>query len=172
MTAPRMAAYMHIDGFDTFEKEVFNRRQVRAGFRAAGRLVTGRAQMNLALAKGQDGYPVKRTGTLIDSIRFRVSRSGFMVKIMPEKTPGMAAYYPAYLHYGVKQGRRVKALEAGKGKGRSNRRGVGQRAEEMAARAAGGWRISPRDNYIADALDDSSPRVRAILSSAFARAMR
>lgn len=165
MTAPRMAAYMHIDGFDTFEKEVFNRAKVRAGFRAVGRLVTGRAQMNLALAKGADGYPVKRTGALIDSIRFRVSRSGFMVKIMPEKTAEMAAYYPAYLHYGVKQGGRVKG-QAGK------RRSKGARAEAMAARAAGGWRIAPRDNYIADALDDSSPRVRSILASAFARAMR
>lgn len=171
MTQPRMAAYLHIDGFDTFEQEVFKRSQVRAGFRAAGRYVTGRAQMNLALGRGQDGYPSKRTGALIESIRFRVSKSGFMVKIMPEKTSGMAAYYPAYLHYGVKKGSRLKALEAGKGKGRSNRRAVGQRGEELAARQAGGWRIAPRANYIADALEDGSPRVRMILTAAFARAM-
>ena len=172
MTArPTMAAYMHVDGFDTFEREVFNRRQVRAGFRAAGRLVTGRAQMNLALARGRDGYPNKRTGALIESIRFRVSRSGFMVKIMPEKIPAMADYYPAYLHYGVKQGGRLKALAAGAGHGRSNRRGRGERADALAIRAAGGWRIAPRDNYMVDALDDSSARVRVILSNAFARAV-
>lgn len=171
MSKPTMAAYMHIDGFDTFEREIFNRRQVRAGFRAAGKLVTGRAQMNLALARGQDGYPVKRTGTLIESIRFRVSRSGFMVKVMPEKTSGMRDYYPAYLHYGVKKGHRVGKLAPGAGHGKSNRRARGERVSALAARASGDWRIAPRDNYIADALEDSAPRVRSILAAAFARAL-
>lgn len=172
MSQPRLASYLHIDGFDSFEREVFNRREVRAGFRAAGRLVTGRAQMNLILARGQAGYPNKRTGRLIESIRFRVSRSGFMVKVMPEKTAGMADYYPAYLHYGVKSGGRVKKLAAGQGKGLSNRRTRGERAALEQSRAAGGWRITPRDNYIADALEDSAPRVRVILSEAFARGLR
>lgn len=172
MTRPAMAAYMHIDGFDSFEREVFNRGQVRAGFRAAGRLVTGRAQMNLALSRGQEGYPNKRTGTLIDAIRFRVSRSGFMVKVMPEKTAGMRDYYPAYLHYGVKKGRRLKVLAPGKGHGVSNRRARGERAHALAARSSGDWRIEPRDNYISDALEDSNPRVRSVLTAAFARALR
>lgn len=168
MSKPTMAAYMHIDGFDTFEREIFNRRQVRAGFRAAGKLVTSRAQRNLALARGADGYPSNRTGTLVDAIRFRVSRSGFMVKVMPEKTAGMRDYYPAYLHYGVRQGKQLARLKKGE-KDSIARRREGRRLRE--ARRGNGWRIEPRDNYIADALEDSNPRVRSILTAAFARAL-
>jgi hypothetical protein len=45
--------------------------------------------------------PGRATGALMRSIRPRVSRYGFLVKVMPEKTAEMAAYYPAFLYYGV-----------------------------------------------------------------------
>ena len=171
MTRESFAAYLHIDGFDTLPRDAFNKRKVRAGFRKAGRLVAGAAQMSIALARSGDGYPVSRTGRLIDSIRATVSRSGFMVKVAPSKVGGMADYYPAYLHYGVKQGSRVKALAPGKGKGRSNRRAAGARAAETAERQGNDWRITPRDNYMTDALDDTGPRVRMILTNAFAASL-
>ncbi|MGE8398743.1 MAG: hypothetical protein ACN6NZ_02290, partial [Burkholderiales bacterium] len=60
----------------------------------------------------------------------------------------------------------------GKGKGKSNRRAAGARAAALAERAAGEWRIKPRDNYMADALQDSSSDVKGILSAAFANALR
>jgi hypothetical protein len=83
----------------------------------------------------------------------------------------MEEFYPAYLHYGVRKGRRLGKLAPGQGKGRSNRRAKGIRAAALADRAAGEWRIKPRDNYMADALQDSSAQVQSILSAAFAAAL-
>jgi len=163
--------YLHFEGFDKFERDAFDKRKIRAGMRKVGLLVTQRAQMNLVLGKGQDGYPVNRTGATVESVTFKVSRSGFLVRISPTKTSAMEEFYPAYLHYGVKQGRRPGKLAPGKGKGRKNRRAAGVRARLMAERAAGEWRIQPRDNYMADALQDSASQVQSILSAAFAAAL-
>ncbi|MNL14586.1 hypothetical protein D3C87_1355310 [compost metagenome] len=164
--------YLHVEGFDSFEREAFDKRKIRAGMRKVGLLITQRAQMNLVLGKGQDGYPVNRTGATVESVSFKVSRSGFLVRISPTKTTAMEEFYPAYLHYGVKKGRKLGKLAPGKGKGKSNRRAIGARAAALAERAAGEWRIKPRDNYMADALQDSSTQVQSILSAAFAAALR
>lgn len=166
-----LAAHMHIEGFDQFHRDAFDKRKVRAGMRRAGQIVAGRAKMNLSLAGNGSNYPRVRTGLLRDSIEMKVSRAGFLVKIMPKKTSGMEHFYPAYLHYGVKQGARIKKLAPGEGRGRSNRRRRGERQDLLAARRAGAWRITPRDNYIADALEDENARVRSVLSEAFARAL-
>ena len=163
---------MHIEGFDQFDKVDFDKRKIRYGFRKAGQIVTAKAQMLLALGKGQDGYPTSRTGALLHAINFRVSRSGFMVKVMPDMPAGAKDYYPAYLHYGVRQGARVTRLAPGQGLGRSNRRARGGRVEALAARQLTGWRIAPRDNYIADALQDSADEVRSVLAAALGRALR
>jgi hypothetical protein len=160
--------YLHIEGFDRFEREAFDKRKVRAGMRKAGLLVTQKTQMNLALARGAAGYPRNRTGRLLHSVAFKVSRSGFMVKIAPKKTADMSDFYPAYLHYGVKKGRKVKPLAAGLGLGKSNRRARGARNDLIAARKAGAWRIDPRENYVVDGLEDASAGVKEILSAALA----
>ncbi len=164
--------YIHIDGFDSFERDAFNRSKVRAGFRKAGRIVARRAQLNLALARGAQNYPLPRTGELVQSVNFRVSRAGFLVRVAPDKTAGMKDYYPAYLYYGVRAGGRVGRAAPGAGVGKSNRRRRGERAAALAARAGSGWRIAPRANYMADALQDESQRVRDVLTAAFAAALR
>ena len=164
--------YLHVEGFDSFERDAFDKRMIRAGMRKVGLLITQRAQMNLVLGKGQDGYPVNRTGATVESVSFKVSRSGFLVRISPTKTTAMEEFYPAYLHYGVKKGKKLGKLAPGKGKGKSNRRAIRARAAALAERAAGEWRIKPRDNYMADALQDSSSQVQSILSAAFAAALR
>lgn len=163
--------YLHVDGFEKFEREAFDRRKIRAGMRKVGQLVTGRAQMNLALGVGQKGYPINRTGATVDSIGFKLSRSGFLVRISPAKTSSMKDFYPAYLHYGVRLGSRLRPLAAGQGRGRSNRRLKGKRQEALAARRQNGWRIEPRDNYMTDALTDSRADVQRILQQAFAAAL-
>lgn len=164
-------AYLHVEGFDSFQRDAFDKRKIRAGMRKVGRLVTQRAQMNLVLGKDQDGYPINRTGETVQSISFKVSRSGFLVRISPTKTTSMKEFYPAYLHYGVKKGRRPGKLAPGKGNGKSNRRAKGERARLVAERAAGEWRITPRNNYMVDALQDAAPQVQSILSAAFAAAL-
>ena len=163
--------YLHVEGFENFERDAFDKRKIRAGMRKVGLLITQRAQMNLVLGKGQDGYPVNRTGATVESVSFKVSRSGFLVRISPTKTSAMEEFYPAYLHYGVKKGRKIGRLAPGQGKGKSNRRAKGDRAAALAERASGEWRIKPRDNYMADALQDSASQVQSILSAAFANAL-
>ena len=163
--------YLHVEGFDNFQRDAFDKRKIRAGMRKVGLLIVQRAQMNLVLGKGQVGYPVNRTGATVESVTYKVSRSGFLVRISPTKTSAMEEFYPAYLHYGVKKGRKLGKLAPGQGKGRSNRRARGERAAAMAERAAGEWRIKPRDNYMADALQDSASQVQSILSAAFANAL-
>ncbi|MEE1922900.1 hypothetical protein V0R50_21170 [Pseudomonas sp. 148P] len=133
--------YLHVEGFDQFERDVFNKRKIRAGMRKIGQLITGRAQMNLALGGGRDGYPINRTGATTDSIGFKLSRSGFLVRVAPSKSASMKAFYPAYLHYGVRR------------------------------KTGPGWRITPRDNYMTDALVDSRDEVQRILQQAFAAAL-
>lgn len=64
---------------------------------------------------------------------------------MPTKSAGMKAYYPAYLYYGVR--------------GVQKERG-------------GGWRIDPRKNFMADALQKSKHRIGSILGSSFANALK
>ena len=163
--------YLHVEGFDKFERDAFDKRKIRAGMRKVGLLITQKAQMNLALGGGQDGYPTTRTGATVESISFKVSRSGFLVRISPTKTTAMEDFYPAYLHYGVKRGKKLGKLAPGMGKGKSNRRAKGARAAALAERASGEWRIKPRDNYMADALQDSSSQVESILKAAFAGAL-
>lgn len=158
--------YLHVEGFDQFDREAFNKRKIRAGMRKAGQLITGRAQMNLALGGGQEGYPVNRTGATTDSISFKLSRSGFLVRVAPSKTSSMKEFYPAYLHYGVRMGSKVRGRGAGMG-----RRARGKRQELLDARRQNGWRITPRDNYMTDALTDSRADVQRILQQAFAAAL-
>ena len=165
-TSLTVQPYLHVDGFDDLPKDFFDKRKVRAGMRKAGRLVAQRAQLALALAKGRDNYPVSRTGTTVEAIKVRLSRSGFLVRVAPQKTSGMKDFYPAFLHYGVKRGARVRGLGNG-----VKRRKRGKRAELIAARQSGEWRIKPRANYMANALEDTREEVQNILKAAFARAL-
>lgn len=45
-------------------------------------------------------FPGKDTGEMARSIKVKVSRSGYSVRIMPTKTNEMPAYYPAFVVYG------------------------------------------------------------------------
>lgn len=161
-------SYLHFEGYDSLPRDIFDKKKIRAGMRKAGRLVMQRAQMNLALARGAEGYPVNRTGATLESVSFRVSKSGFLVRVAPKKTSAMKEYYPAYLFYGVKRGARLSRLKAGE-KHTAKRRREGIRLRE--ARRNNDWLIAPRDNYMADALQDSKSEVQAILSAAFAAAL-
>ncbi|AOK40836.1 HK97 gp10 family phage protein [Burkholderia vietnamiensis] len=140
----------HLEGFEGFDKRIdFDKKKIRAAMRKAGRIVRNRARDGLSKGSSSGaGYPRVRKGTLRNSIGIKVSRSGFLVRVRPEKTSGMGQhYYPAYLHYGV-------------------------RAKNGSARGKpGGWRIAPRENYMADALQQSAAEIESVLRSAFAAAL-
>jgi hypothetical protein len=167
------AAYLHFGEFDSYGKLDFDKKAIRKGMRLVGALVRreARALVNKHEPSAGGEYPARAAGLLYRSIRAKVSRPGFLVKIAPQKIAGMKDFYPAYLHYGVKQGGRLKSLNPDKIKGRG-RRGRGVRAAALAARAAGAWKLEPRKNFMADALESSTDRVQQILRQAFADSLK
>lgn len=129
--------------------------------KAARRLVARRA------ISGAGDYPGRGTGALMRSIKAKVSKPGFLVRVAPYRTAEMGEdFYPAFLDYGVLRGSAPQRLAAGEGVGKSNRRRRGQGATERAARVAMGYRIAPRKNYMTDALDSRREFVRATLRDA------
>ncbi|SAL20667.1 hypothetical protein AWB70_01058 [Caballeronia cordobensis] len=107
----------------------FDKKKIRKVMRARGRDIQKEARRLVArrAVSAPGEYPGRDTGTLWRSIKSKVSRSGFLVRIAPQKTPEMGGdFYPAFLWYGVR------------------RKG----GDEGSA-----WRIDPRANYMTEALD-------------------
>lgn len=146
---------LHVEGWEGFDRALdFDKKQVRAGMRRAGRIVVKDAQGRISGSPGSGAgdYPGMRTGRMYRAIRAKVSRSGFMVKIMPNMPAGAKGYYPGYLYYGVR---------------RQAARTRGHRRQ-----ASGPYRIAPRKNFMADALDARQSEVRDVLGEALRKAFR
>ena len=164
---------LHVECWEAFDKALdFDKRPIRRAMHKLGKLIVGDAQMMLVLGGDDSPYPVRRTGSLARALQYRVSPSGFMMKAAPVKPSGASDYYPAYLHYGVKMGRRAGKLAAGAGHGKSNRRARGGREAYNIARDAGAWRIKPRENYMVDALEGRKDQARRILGAALERGFK
>lgn len=89
--------------WDRFDRIDFDKSKVRKTMRTLGRDVQKEARKLVARraisAPGQN--PGRRTGATYRSIKYRVSRPGFLVRVAPYKTAEMGDdFYPAYLHYG------------------------------------------------------------------------
>lgn len=149
--------YMHVEGFEGFDRTVdFDKAGVRKAMNKAGRLVVIEARKLVSKGGGSrpGEYPAKRSGRLRRSIRARVSRSGFLVRVEPKTGAGVPPSDPyfAYLHYGVRRG--------------------AKRRKDHQAQPSGPYRIEPRENYMADALQNQAPAVRSLLSAALAAGLR
>ncbi|SMG09515.1 hypothetical protein [Paraburkholderia susongensis] len=143
---------LQLEGWSGLDRKLdFDRKQIRAGMRDVGKLLQKATQQRVS--GGDTRYPVRRTGRLRRNIRYKIGRSGFWVKVRPEKGSDMPDFYPAFLYYGV----RYKA-------GGRYRRGANFRN--------GTWRTAPLGNYPADTLNADGPRVKQILEAAFSRAFR
>lgn len=147
---------LHIKETDNFVQYDYDRKAVRKAMRAAAKIVKDRSRRLVNTTGKRNNYPSRRTGTLANSIRARLSRSGFMARIAPEKTARMKEFYPAYLHYGVK-----KNPLRGKERARARRRGQLQ----------GPWLIKPRGNYMVDALRSTTRKVSEVLINGFKEAL-
>lgn len=146
--------YLHIGDFDGFDRFVdFDKPKVRRAFRASGRLIQRSAQKLVSRSqRSMPGeYPGKRTGRLGRSIRVKVSRSGFLVRVAPNKID-MKHFYPAYLGYGVRR--------------KSGARG------KHASGTGGGLRVEPRANYMVDSKDARAAEIQALLGAAFGDALQ
>lgn len=147
--------YLHIGGFDGFDKSVdFDRAAIRKAMRSVGQLVRrdAIAYVSRGAVSKPGEYPGKRRGVLARSIKVKVSRSGFLVRISPQMVDGMKAFYPAFLAYGARRRQGAKRDRRSKG--------------------TGPLRIEPRANYMVDAKDARAAEIQMILSAAFASSLR
>lgn len=144
MSNPTLETNVTIDGFSRID---FDRRKVRKSMGVIGRDVQKEARRLIArrAISGADEYPGRRTGRLWRAVKYHVSRSGFMVKIQPDKTGEMKDYYPAYLYYGV---RKMRSLAL---------------AKRHKKQPEGPYRLAPRANFMTDALDNRSQNTRSVL---------
>lgn len=165
--ASNPAAYLHFGEFDSYGRLDFDKKEIRKGMRRVGALVSRTAKA-LVKRRGERSvagqYPARQSGLLYRSIRAKVSRPGFLVKIAPQKIAGMKDFYPAYLHHGVKRGQRLSRLRSGEQNTRKRRReGIRLRA----GRRNNAWLIEPRGNFMADALESKSSAIQQLLRQAF-----
>lgn len=119
----------------------FDKKQVRKAMRKFGAEIRKDARRRVARrgVSGPGDNPGRDSGELYRSIKVRVSRSGFLARISPEKTAGMKEFYPAFLHYGVT--------------------GKPRRKDHREQPKDGKWRIAPRANYMTDALEARSDSI-------------
>lgn len=170
---------LHID-FEQPKDLVFNRARLRKGFAKIGQAHAHVARRLARRIRGRSSRagetPASQTGALARSIAYNVPRaskrrSGLMVKIAPswkgEKrknlwgrggVPIQGTYYPAILNYGVKQ--------ASYGMSKKDRRHKRHHA------VGGGWRISPRENYMVEALEKLKGWTQHTLSDELQKSLR
>lgn len=99
MSNPTLETNVTIDGFSQVD---FDRSKVRKSMRLIGRDVQKEARRLIArrAISNPGDYPGRHTGRMWRAVKYKVSRSGFMVVVRPDKTDDMSFFYPAVLHYG------------------------------------------------------------------------
>lgn len=89
-----------MEGFSRID---FDKKQIRNAMRNIGRDMQREARklVSRRAISGAGEIPGRLTGATQRSIKYRVSRPGFLVRIAPFKTAEMGKdFYPAFLHYG------------------------------------------------------------------------
>ena len=81
-------------------------------------------------------FPGKQTGEMAESIKVKVSKSGYSVAVYPTKTQAMPAYYPAFVVYGHRAPYSETAQEA-----RSHKQRAGKKV------------AAPRKNFVPEVAD-------------------
>ncbi|MCZ5330690.1 hypothetical protein O5630_00705, partial [Escherichia coli] len=163
-------AFLHVD-FKQPEEMEFNRARLRRAFVQIGRVYMRDAR-RLVMRRGRSApgeNPGYQTGRLARSIGYYVPRkssrrSGLMVRISPNQKNGQgnrrfpegSAYYPAFLYYGVRH--------AAYGMSKKDKRQKKQHSSR--------WRLAPRNNFMADVIDQRRYWTQKLLSRELQRSLR
>lgn len=140
-----------IEGFTRLD---FDKKKVRKSMGVLGRDVqkAARRLVSRRAVSSAGEYPGRQTGRLQRSIKYKVSRPGFLVRIAPFKTAEMGKdFYPAYLYYGVT--------------------GHARREDHKAQPKNGSWQVAPRGNFMTDALESRSANARQVLMKTLQEAL-
>jgi len=170
---------LHID-FEQPKDLVFNRARLRRAFAKIGQAHAHVARRLVRRIRGRSSRagetPASQTGALARSIAYNIPRAskerpGLMVKIAPSwkrgkrknlwgrgGVPIKGTYYPAILHYGVRQ--------ASYGMSKKDRRQKRHHAMN------GAWRIVPRENYMVEALEKLKGWTQHTLSAELRQSLR
>lgn len=81
----------------------FDKKKIRKSMRKFGREVQkeARRMVSRRAISAAGEFPGRDTGALWRGIKYKVSASGFMVRIAPYKISEMSAFYPAFIYYGT-----------------------------------------------------------------------
>lgn len=101
-----LSGQIKFDGWNSFVRDALHKPSIRKSMRRAGAVVQKKAKRLVSAGGRSDAsaYPGRRSGKLRRSIRVKVSASGFLVRVMPQRLEDMEEYYPAYLFYGTSRG--------------------------------------------------------------------
>lgn len=163
-------AFLHVDFKQPKELE-FNRARLRRAFVQIGRVYMRDAR-RLVIKRGRSGpgeNPGYQTGRLARSIGYYVPkkttrRPGLMVKISPDQKNGQgnrrfpegAPYYPAFLYYGV----------------RHSAYGMDKKDKRQKKHHSSGVRLAPRNNFMADVIEQRRHWTQELLSRELQRSLR
>lgn len=161
--AELMNVGVRLEGFD--RKLDFDKKQVRAAMKKLGGLLTrdakklvsiraisGRGKKRRYQGSAPGEFPRKLSGKLSKTIKYKVSKPGFLVRAMPKPEGLTGKFYPAFLHYGVT--------------------GKPRRQDHKAQDKDGSWRIAPRKNYMAEALRRNEGTIKTTLHKALINALK
>lgn len=132
----------------------FDGRIITKALRRGGNDVRNEARRLLArkAISGPGEIPGQHTGRLKRSIQMTDPKGKSWVRISPQKTNGMKAFYPAFLYYGVT--------------------GKPRRKDHKAQIKDGSWRVAPRANFMVIALTNKRSAVRAVIREALPNALK
>lgn len=146
-----MDVFVKWDGYSRLD---FDKKKIRKVMGQEGRALQKVARKLVArrAVSAAGGFPGKQSGLLQRSIRYKVSKPGFLVAVKPLRLPEMGKhYYPIYLLYGVT--------------------GKPARADKKAQVKDGKWRIAPRGNYMTEALEQRRASASAAILNALQSAL-
>lgn len=118
---------------DGLKRDDYDRKAIRKAMRKVGSDVrkTARRMVARKAVSSPGEAPGRQSGVLRESIKYKVSRSGYLVSVYPDKTEKMDVFYPAFVVYGHRGPGSETAKEA-----RSHKKRVGTKVAE------------PRANYV------------------------
>lgn len=100
-------------------------------------------------------FPGKQTGTMAKSIKVKVSRYGYLVRIAPTKTDAMPVYYPAFVVYGHRGPNSETKQEA-----RAHKKRYGKKV------------AAPRKNFVPEAADKYAKTFQSEMFDALGEAIK
>jgi hypothetical protein len=141
------------EGFTFYD---FDKKVVKKSLREIGKDVRAEARKRISrkVVSAPSEAPGRQTGTMMKSVKSKVSKSGFSVWVTPTKTEAMGKYYyPAYVVYGHRG---------------PHTDSISQRSKKRVGRKV----AAARENFITTVAEQYERRFALTMEDAFAKAIK